>query len=257
MQKPTPVDTTDKTMPEKYEGVAFPPNYYCRAWNSRRQKFCKQRAGFQTDHPGVGRCKWHGGKAVTKHGMRRRYELTSRKRIDELIAHHSKDDQPLDIFPELAAARALFQDFLERYDANSAALLAWHRSWGASACPLTPPKANALRRVLDEYESECGARAELTESQRADLALAREGVAFLTEPPVAKPYQVLDVADGWRIVDVITKIVERIERIRAGNAMSWPEFEKVMLAMAAVVKLYVKDDAIAEKIQEGWLGLRV
>ena len=38
----------------------------------------------------------------------------------------SDDPAPLDVLPELAAARALLADYVNRYDEQRAALLSWH-----------------------------------------------------------------------------------------------------------------------------------
>lgn len=75
-----------------------------------------------------------------------------------------------------------------------------------------------------------------------------------TEP---KPRQVLDLADGYRIVAEVTKAVERIERIRAANAISRPEFGRVMAEMGRVVEAHVRDPQVLEKIRDGWLAIRV
>lgn len=54
------VVASDRVVPDTYVGK-LEPNYYCRGWNAKRQKYCRQRAGQKTDHVGVGRCKHHGG----------------------------------------------------------------------------------------------------------------------------------------------------------------------------------------------------
>lgn len=99
-----------KGEPVEYEGQ-LQPNYYCRGWNAKRQKYCKNRAGLKTDHLGVGRCAFHAGNTPTKHG---RYSTILTLRVSELIAQHGADENPLDVHPELATARALLQDFIER-----------------------------------------------------------------------------------------------------------------------------------------------
>jgi hypothetical protein len=44
----------DKTVPTEYVGK-LEPAWHCRAWNSGRRHYCKQRAGSGTDHVGSGR----------------------------------------------------------------------------------------------------------------------------------------------------------------------------------------------------------
>jgi hypothetical protein len=113
--RPKPTDTSDKSFPRADDGYGgqLPPNYYCRAWNAKRQKYCKQRAGHKTDHPGAGRCHVHGGNNRVTHGQKRRYEVAP-IRVRELMEVHAEAPNPLDLLPELALARALLQDFVER-----------------------------------------------------------------------------------------------------------------------------------------------
>jgi hypothetical protein len=212
---------------------------------------CQLRAGFGTDHVGDGRCKFHGGKTPVRSG---RYSTVKHEALRDLIAQHAADEDPLDILPELAAARALFQDFIERYGTFTEALLAWHASYETSGRkPLAPAKLEALRRALDEYE----AMGELTDDREEDLKLARELAEQLGTPDTNKPRVVLDISDAYRIVGEITKIVERIEKIRAANAISRPELLRVMTEMGRVVQAHVTDEATQAKVRDGWLAIRL
>jgi hypothetical protein len=95
-------------------------------------------------------------------------------RVRELIEKHEADADPLNVLPELAAARALFEDFVERYDTWRDALLAWHRSY-TSRTSLPAEQAEAFRRCLDEYEIRLGEIGEdASEKQLEDAKLARE-----------------------------------------------------------------------------------
>ncbi|HET8777967.1 MAG TPA: hypothetical protein VFN76_09940 [Candidatus Limnocylindria bacterium] len=249
----------DRDLPATYVGK-LEPNYYCRGWNEKRQKYCGARAGWSTDHPGVGRCRQHdgGGSKRVTHGQSRRYANIRSARLRHLIAEHAADPDPLNIEPELAAARALFQDFVERYETNTAALLAWYASWQSSGrVPLPPEKLETLRAVLSEYEELRQGSVGLSDKQEADLAIAREIVDRLGQPVEGKPATVLDLSDAYRIVGEVTKIVERIEKIRSANAISVPDLNRLMLEMGRVVSAHVKDDAVANRIQEQWLAIRV
>lgn len=181
----------------------------CGANTKNTGEPCQNAAGKGTDHLGFGRCRYHGGLTPIRSG---RYSKIKREALRDLIAEYEADPDPLNILPELAASRALFQDFIERYDKWAVALLAWHESWNA-----------------DEDGS----------------------------PRPAKPRQILDIADAYRIVSEITKIVERIEKIRAANAISRPDLLRVMTEMGRVVEAYVPDEAAREKIKQGWLTIRV
>jgi len=144
-----------------------------------------------------------------KHG---RYSAVKQEELRAAIAEFEADPDPLNIFPELAAARALFQDFIERYDDWRDALLAWHESFN---------------------------------------------VDVKGEPRPTKPRVVLDISDAYRIVSEITKIVKRIEDIRAQNAVSRPELIRITQEMARVVDRFVVDEIAREKIKDGWLAIRM
>lgn len=55
----------------------------------------------------------HGGTQPIRTGQHRRYQITP-IRVRELLEAHGADEKPLDLLPELALARALLQEFIER-----------------------------------------------------------------------------------------------------------------------------------------------
>lgn len=182
------------------------PTTTCNA-KTRSGRLCRLSSGHRTPHPGQGRCFLHGGLTPIRNG---RYSVIKRDSLRDMISHYEADPDPLNVLPELAAARALFQDFVERYDTWAAALVAWHESFRSE---------NAER-----------------------------------EP---KPVQVLDISDAYRIVAEITRIVERIEKVRAANAITRADMLRVMTEMGRVVEAFVQDEAARTKIREGWLSIRV
>ena len=92
---------------------------------------CRRPAGWGTANAGnetrvgVGRCKLNGGRSPVRHG---RYSKIKREELRDLIAQYEADPDPLNLLPELAAVRALFHDFVDRYEETTAALLVWHES---------------------------------------------------------------------------------------------------------------------------------
>lgn len=202
----------------------------------------------------------HGG---TKPGDPRvksgRYSMVSHPRIAELIAAHEADPDPLNLLPEIAALRALFQDFIERYSSFTEALIAWHADWQLRRRPLPEELVIAFERVVDEWENAIAEDGEeATDRQRADAAAARKFLALLRSSEDAqKPRQVLDLADAHRILAEIGKMVERVENLRAANAISRPELNRVITEMGRVVEAFVTDDAQKMKVREGWLAIRV
>ena len=166
---------------------------------------CTRPAGWGTDHAGEGRCKLHGGGTPITHG---RYSTVKRERIRELIEQYEADPNPLDMGGELAACRALFQDFIERYDEYRMALVAWHASYDG-------------------------------------------------DRPTSKPRQILDIADAHKILAEITRIVKRIEDVKAANAISRADFYRVMTEMGRVVDRAVLDGDVRKKIHDGWMEIRL
>jgi hypothetical protein len=175
----------DRTIPAEYAGV-LQPNYYCRAWNGKRTKYCRSRAGSKTTHPGVGRCNVHGGlregDGRVTHGRFSRVRDTV---IGALVEQHLADPDPLNLAQELALARATLEDYLHRYDSQ-----ATHAD------------------VLDQLE-------------------------------------------------VISRIVARIEHGRAAYAISRPELARVLNELARIVSAHVADPAALERIQSEWRHVRI
>jgi hypothetical protein len=108
------VSMIDRDFPA-YDGTYLAPNYYCRARNTKRQKYCKRRSGAGTAHLGIGRCSNHGGNATVKHGrFRRRYETEAarsvpknlRRIVKQTVADPIEQNAMLDMMgTHLAAAR--------------------------------------------------------------------------------------------------------------------------------------------------------
>jgi len=126
----TSVATDDRFVPDKFEGT-LEPNFYCRGWNPKRNKYCKQRAGHRTDHPGEGRCAWHGKGGVLKHG---RYSTVSRKSLREhLVRIKEESADRTDLTEEVDMLRAIAADFVDRYEEIVDALLNWNSTEYADA----------------------------------------------------------------------------------------------------------------------------
>jgi len=125
----------------------IPADTHCNG-RLKNGNYCRHPAGFKTLHAGRGRCYRHSG-AMLDANMKRvkkttatRYLKTGSlpKALGELIGDLQEDLDPLSIEPELAAIRALFMDFVSRYEEYREALLAWHRSFSADKKDLKPPK---------------------------------------------------------------------------------------------------------------------
>jgi hypothetical protein len=206
----------------------LPADTHCNAWIPQHQHYCHQRAGHRTPHPGQGRCWLHGGCASMARITHGRYSRLTRTRLATRQAQYAADPDHLNIRAELATSRALLVDFLERWHENHAALLAWHASWSV-------PTA-----VQSAEPADPGAQAPSPSPVHAK-----------------KPVKLLDIADAYKQVEAITRIVERIERLRMENAISRPELLRILSAMARAVERHVPDTKALEAIRRDWGEIRV
>lgn len=235
--------------------TAVAPLPLCGAHKRKSDTLCRNPAGFKTDHLGQGRCMYHGGKTPIKHG---RYSTITRANIRELIEKHAADPDPLDMLPELAAARAFFEDFVNRYDEWREAILAWWQSWTLARRPWSVEHVDAMRGLVDDWEEQQRLGVELTPRQDTALALCRELLSQLAMGEIeGRPRQILDIAAAHDMLQSTTKIVERIEKIRASNAISRADLMRVMAEMGRVVEAHVKDKDQQTRITEGWLAIHV
>lgn len=108
----------DRSIPSTFVGK-LDPNYYCLGWNEKRKKYCRQRAGFGTSHPGVGRCKVHGGVQENDKRVRTgRYRYASTTKIQQLMQQHADDPDPLNVLEDLAVLRAALELLIDKTPEN-------------------------------------------------------------------------------------------------------------------------------------------
>jgi hypothetical protein len=224
-----------------------------------KQLTCTRPSGWGTNHVGTGPCKLHGG--VTSSPTGRYSKAMKPTHLVTLTEAFEADPDPLNILPELAVARALFTDFINRYDDFSEALVAWWASWEASHAPMTPERVQMFVAVVEGWEHQIAATGQPpTPVQQRDLTSARAFVDLIrrkSDPDGAakRPRQVLDITSAYALVSEITKIVERIENIRAQNAISRADFIRLTAAMANIVQKYVTEPSTLDGIRREWLDL--
>ena len=227
----------------------------CGALKRQGPGSCTQAAGWGTDHAGQGRCKLHGGATPIASG---RYSTITRQSIRELQEFHAKQPNPLGTDEEIALVRALLTDYINRYEENNAAILGWWASWSASQRPLSEERVMAFERIVDDFEEQLRlGKAELTERQEEALELARAFITDLRNPDNSRPRQLLDISDAYQMAAEVTRMVERVEKTRAANAVSRPELLRILSEMGRVVDLFVADPQVREKIRDAWSEFRL
>ena len=126
-----PADAKTRTVTNQTTGdthVILPATKTCNGWRLRAKTYCSQVAGMRTQHRGTGRCWLHDMSPA--HAGSSRYRHIEHTAVGVLANEIlSIDDDPTNITEELAMARAIFSDWIERYALWSDALLAWHASF--------------------------------------------------------------------------------------------------------------------------------
>ena len=154
-------------------------------------------------------CQVHGAGSIVKDrsggrpATHARYSNLKTDNLKTLIEQHAADPDPLNINPELAAARALFQDFIERYDEWSAALIAWHETYESGEGPSKPQK---ILDIGDAYRivSEITKIVQRITAMKNQNAISRrELLRVMTEMTRVVDQEVQDefvkrkIKDGW------------------------------------------------------------
>jgi len=86
--------------PSKKE-IALRPDNRCPALNEKTGEQCKNPLGYQTDHPGVGKCKMHGGTTPHLH------MVASTSDLDQCVQEYINDPAIFDLRKDLATLRML------------------------------------------------------------------------------------------------------------------------------------------------------
>lgn len=112
-------------VPPYDRSIELQPNFFCRARNVKREKYCRARSGQGTDHLGQGRCKNHGGSVPITHG---RYSEVTRDSLGEHIERLELEDEKdkLDILPEATMLRGIVLESLEKWKEYRDAMIAWN-----------------------------------------------------------------------------------------------------------------------------------
>lgn len=123
----------------------------------RYQAKSRSRKGGRCRKPtrqGYNACQIHGagyrkkpGDGPLKHG---RYSKFKDKPIGEAIERFAEDPQSLELPQELAVLRALFEDYIDRYDEFKDALIAWNSTLEPKARPVRIMDLGEASRILNE-----------------------------------------------------------------------------------------------------------
>jgi hypothetical protein len=219
-----------------------------------------------------------------------RYSTIKSQRIRDLIAEFRQDADPLDVLEELHMLRALVRDYLERYDENTEALLRWHASfvdsylsarthWLHHVQALTQPITNDLSAFIANLAEQVANIEDIPPELQGILDNAVDELRGLDarnrhtertfEPapdPLAfenKPRQVLDIISAGKFISEITRIVERVEKIKNDKLISVALVNAYLESLGAGVTRALEEslnDAdrrakVVAAIEREWSGL--
>jgi hypothetical protein len=208
-------------VPDYNKDIQLEPNFFCRARNVKREKYCRARAGQGTDHLGQGRCMNHGGKTPIKHG---RYSLTIGGSVGEHLdrLELETEKEKMDVMPEATLLRGITLDVGERFHEWMNAIIAWNH-------------AEAEEAAVEERRPKF-----LNVPELKDLAIMAKQTA---------------------------EIVNMIHKQRSANAITMPDFMRLMAAMADVVVSEIdklerytpleKLDEAKSRINEAWRKIKL
>ena len=72
----------------------------------------------------------------------------------------------------------------------------------------------------------------------------------------SKPVKIMDLSEAHKLLDTLTKAVERERKARAANAISARDLYRIMNEIGRVIETYVEDKDTLLKIREGMLTIR-
>jgi hypothetical protein len=149
------------------------------------------------------------------------------------------------VLDDLAVARALLHDWIERYDDFRTALAAWFDTWEGKYTPIDPEAAAGLQRLV--------ARA----GDDPDAGLARAAITFLSTPQEPKPRRFVDIADAIRHVDLISKVVFRVEQAKSLGMISQSQLRLFMFNLERILDGVITDADMRAQLRKEINGLRL
>jgi hypothetical protein len=222
---------------------------YCGAKVPTTGKPCRHRAGARTDHVGEGRCWLHGGLTPIRSG---RYSgITTRPRLQELIAKFEADPDPMNLLPEVALVRAVALDFVERYDEMHEGLMRWNMSFD-----------KAFRSDWGKWVREM--RAHVADGGDPDDEAAPSMPDPLSYTPT-RPVQIIEISSAAGIASQVGALVDRINKMREDKTFSLSTIRRLQTAMGedleAATRRWMPDDdqrdRFLDEVEKLWNGIRL
>lgn len=90
------------------------PDDHCNGRKRDGSGYCGQTAGWGTDHPGTGRCKWHGGASTGPKNGPGIYRTKMGPEYQQIYDRFREDDDLQSLDDEVALVKTLVYEAIER-----------------------------------------------------------------------------------------------------------------------------------------------
>jgi len=114
------------------------------------------------------------------------------------------------------------------------------------------PEARMIRALAQDYiERYAELKDALLEWNAEEYVEANQG----QRKP--RPQRVPDMHEAASLLESASRVVEKIHKQQAQNAISQKDFYRVMGEMGRVVETFIEDADLKDKIRETWLSIRI
>lgn len=210
--------------------------------------YCDNLPGEDTSTPGRGRCRFHYG--LDGKGISRRYRFANSPEIRERTKDHFEAEQPLDLYEDLAAMRALLEATLENYLEEQSALILFYRSFesdnrGLHDAPLyhTMAFSRALETARENGEdlADCTLKElnrrldSAAEDYKRDWA-ERKDKSGLREPvfKAVRPDKYESPVELTKMFKTVQDLVLSIGKQEQDRYLSKPDFEEMVYDLVRI-----------------------
>jgi hypothetical protein len=199
---------------------------------------CLRSCGWGIPGVTIGPCKFHKGRPII-HGLYSK--LTHNPRLKEALARvQARERDILDLSEEIDLMRAMILHYVEFHEEKEEELTAWFQSYNRTLVI----RVEQLRHAMSAGEG-----------KKLRMALQNVWESLNNEP--AKPGNIPDISRCAALVDTLGRLVEKAHRIRAEGFVPLATVMQLKTAMAHVVALEVKDDAILQRIESQWMRVQL
>lgn len=247
-------------MPKSTKKPKREPRPLCSGVKAATGEPCKLHAGYGTDHPGYGRCKYHGGSSPTgrKHAasIAAKYAIAVEDLVDDpdlhvLIERVKRRADVTDLTDDLALARALVLHYVNRAEALEQALLRWSESWN-------PAWQEATFEIIDELRI-----------AQADEDWERYGELIKKVPdPMAfmqRPRKITDMVMAVQRLRDVASMVQVIQAQQEVGSIPARDVQALLAEVASVTERAVRDavrdvptrTGLLQAIETGWAQIRL